>query len=219
MEGIGEHFTHYSILNLILLGVKVNQCRNQLSKDSRLAIWDFEFAVMKRTILRRPCVRGLAMGICYESFDGSTVYARALDLFSLQGASDHILEEHMGSPSASGKSLIVDKVLLDADVKVLHSQSSEIFKSSSNDSKDITKRFRSLVEVHPFLKLAFVVVNYSSRKADLMLNFGMDQGVFERTLQKSFSAPAPDNVRILIPLCDSLCPNTVLPETQLPSSL
>ena len=196
MENIGEWSTLDLMRRQANVLQKVNQCRNQLSKKSRLAIWDFEFAVIKRTILRKPCVQGLALGVCYESSCESTVYARVFDAFSLRGASDHILAEYMNAPSTSGKSLLSDKVLLDADIKVLQAQSSEIFKASSNDSKDIKRRFDALVESQPFLKLAFVVVHYSSRKAGLMLSFGMDSEIFERSLQKSYSSSEPDHVTL-----------------------
>ncbi len=88
------------------------------------------------------------------------------------------------------RELVLDKILINSDVKHLLSQSTEICKASTADSKDITKRFQLLIGSHPIFELAYVAIQFDSRKEDLLLFFGTTLSHLQSAISKSLSTPA-----------------------------
>ena len=77
--------THTQKFITLLTPLKVNHFRNSMLPEFKVALWDFEFALIKRTILRHKGVRGLVFLVSISTSTGK--YIRSLDLESMVGVS------------------------------------------------------------------------------------------------------------------------------------
>ena len=162
--------------------------------EFKVALWDFEFALIKRTILRHKGVRGLVFLVSISTSTGK--YIRSLDLESMVGVS---LEHGKSITTDSNHALcglIMDQILTDRDVVTLMSSSSEMAKPSSTDRHTIRDKFKSLCKLDPALILALAIE--FGDKDELVLCSGIDSQMFRTTINRARAVSSVSHLGLIV---------------------
>ncbi len=165
--------------------LQVNQYRDGMSSALRVALWDFEFTLIKRTILRLKGVRGLAFLLSISNSSGT--YMRCFDLESLLGVSMEYARS-VAVPAGSLRNLVIDRVLTERDVTTLISSSNEVTKPSTTDKRTLRDKFASLSALALPHTLA-LAVEFGDRD-ELVLCSGIEVATFRDIISRARAVSA-----------------------------
>ena len=150
--------------------------------DHMKLIWEFEYTLFQRTILRFRNVRGLSFFISSSSIHTSS-YIRSVDLMSMTGVSD----EYVASLNSRGISTLIDKPLIHADVIVLRDRI-PLLTSNSSDKSTISERFLDLFTYGQRELVGGLAIEFDEGK-ELVLCHGIEEETFHDMINNGRSKP------------------------------
>ena len=107
----------------------------------KVALWDFEWVLIKRTLLRLKGVRGVSFLISISK--PGYQYIRCFDLDSLVGVSSEYVRS-LTTDSGSTMRVVIDKILTQQDVTMIRAIPNESTKANSSDKQTIRIKFLAL---------------------------------------------------------------------------
>lgn len=200
------HIVEYSVSETIS---QISRCREELPSADLMAIFDFEFLVLKRTTLRKNNVRGLS--VCIVMDLTCQRYARVLDYNSFGNVADKVIG-HLGQ-----QAIAADVIATADDIEHLRSATSDVTTPHPTDRDRIIKAFATLSAV-PSVRVACLAIQFNSRTQPIILSHGIELAVYQDLVTKALNNQSNSKV-----LCSSrsLCDCTLTPYSDvfLPASV